>query len=169
MPSPGTSLPGERGQASGKRPTAESASGPRRTTLLREAHADGYCWTVLACPECGWQSTHDDQWLGEEPVYCLEHEGEDRSERPELRVYDVNPVPASEHLALAAKAMTEEEREAAVEAGARSRYEYQRRRAPDLRQGAWEELVPPVRESYKNEARAVLTALLGPAVQEEGR
>jgi hypothetical protein len=59
---------------------------------------------------------------------------------------------ASEHLVLAAKAMTEEEREELVE-----------RLAPTNVWGLGS-------ASYaKQQARALLTALLGPAVQEEGR
>jgi hypothetical protein len=60
---------------------------------------------------------------------------------------------ASEHLVLAAKAMTEEEREELVE-----------RLAPAT--NVW----GLGSASYaKQQARALLTALLGPAVQEEGR
>ena len=54
--------------------------------------------------------------------------------------------------------------DAMVEAGARGRYAYQRRRAPDLKQPEWDELPPPVQDTYRHEAEAALNA----ALTEEG-
>jgi hypothetical protein len=48
--------------------------------------------TARVCPECGGQNTRDTKWLGEKATYCLNHEDEDRTYRPEHVTIEVVPL-----------------------------------------------------------------------------
>lgn len=47
-------------------------------------------YQILICPECGHHATHDSDWLGDETIYCLNHENEaGRRDRPSHVLTDV--------------------------------------------------------------------------------
>jgi hypothetical protein len=202
--SPGPSLPGERGQASGERPTAESASGPDAAawpdwlvaTDLPDLTIDQYravmgvvrLWVQLKVKHEGrfdeaarrgvaqidpdaWHSSLLHRMLYQRkpplpeppplsysyPDYAAVEGDADqaRDEAPNVgrSPIDQDSLSASEHLALAAKAMTEEEREGLC---------------AEIAKAVAPMGLPPDGIAREQATRA-LTALLGPAVQEEGR